>query len=124
MQLLADFVILSLATFGLTYLVSETEGPWSIFFRLSDFLRQVKHNEDSGYIDAGEEVYITRSLEVNETGFFYKLYDCFWCFSTWTAIIVVGLYWLIMGNQIGSFPFAVLGAVGVSGFLYEMLPNG
>ncbi len=102
MRFFADFCMLSCAVFALAYLVHFTDGPGDVFF-----------------------IFRTKLIGEGETeNFFSKLFDCFWCSSTWSAIIVVGLYWILMGYEFSTFPFVMLGTVGVSGFLYEKIPDG
>ena len=124
MRFFADFVILSFAVFGSAYLLYYTDGPWDVFDRLRDFLSRVKYKNVSVYDDEGTEVYISREVEVDEDNFFFKLFNCFWCTSTWIALIVVGLYYVVMGYQVWTFPFVALGTIGVSGFFYENLSDG
>ena len=124
MRFLADFVVLSFAVFGFTYLIHYTDGPGDVFFRFRDWLMRVKETEERVYPAPGQEVYITRTVTVDEESFFYKLFNCFWCSSTWSAIIIVGLYYVVMGYQIWTFPFVALGTLGVSGFLGEILSDG
>lgn len=124
MRFFADFVILSFAVFGFSYILYYTDGPWDVFERLRDWLTGVEEKEDRVYDSEGNEVYISREVEVDENGFFFKLFTCFWCTSTWIALFVVGMYYVVMGYSIVTFPFVMLGTIGVSGFLYEYLPDG
>lgn len=67
-----DFLIDSLATWRLTSLFHQEEGPFSFFDRLRDGIG-IRYNEyNIAYAD-------------NEVG---KAFLCFWCLSVWASVVI------------------------------------
>lgn len=71
-------VIVGLAAWRITALLSYERGPWDIFFRLREFLGYT-HN------DNGEPV----SWPL---GGFREIFACPWCLSIWAALSLWGIW--------------------------------
>ena len=93
----------SLATFGITYLIRYTDGPFNIFivFRLWMGIKKIYTGVDEFFEDIGH-------------GFFAKLFSCFWCISTWVSLLLV----LIFNGLDFVLWFA---CIGISGFMHEII---
>lgn len=70
-----DYLILALATWRISSLLVNEDGPWTIFERLRHFIG-VRYNADSEKIG-------TNALS--------ELFTCVWCMSPW-----IGLLWTIV----------------------------
>jgi len=68
--IVTDFIILSLAIWGIASLLVSESGPFDIFGRFRDFIG-VEYNEQSQVIGKNE---------------FAKAFTCIWCLSRWIAI--------------------------------------
>ena len=112
---LVEVFVLFLAVYGVTFLFYYTDGPWDFFFRFRSFLIGL----DSIKL---RKVHIVE--EQQEDGFFQKLFSCFWCFSFWVALFIVGSYYLLYDYPIKSFPYVVAASIGVTGYLNERLASG
>lgn len=118
---LSELFVLFLAVFGTSYLLHYTDGPWDFFFKFREELISLNGElPDVVYDDEGNEVYISGEDE----GFFTKMFSCFWCSSSWVAVVIVGSYFLIMGYPLKLFPFVLAASIGVSGFLKETIASG
>lgn len=84
-----DLLILALATWRITSLFVEEEGPYLLFVRLRKFIG-VDYNEYSEVIAKNE---------------FAKMFTCIWCLSIWVSIFVTVVY-IIVGATI-FLPFAL-----------------
>ena len=112
---IVEVFVLFLAVFSTTFLLYYTDGPWDLFFKFRSSLIAL----DSIKL---RKVHIVE--EQQEDGFFQKLLSCFWCSSVWVALFVVGSYYLLYSYPLKSFPYVLLAAIGVSGYLNERLPGG
>ena len=79
--MLADLVLLGLATWRLTKLVQDERGPFAILARIRA-LFGIGHDEE------GQPL----SWPDTELG---RLASCHWCGSIWAAVGLVGLYLLV-----------------------------
>ena len=77
---LFSFVILCLATWRISSLLVQEDGPFFIFRKIRE-LSGIKHDSDGDI------------FEVPET-FFSGILSCVWCCSVWTAFFV-WIFWLI-----------------------------
>jgi len=112
---IVEVFVLICAVFGASFLVFFTDGPWEIFFHFRTLLIRV-----DGIVP--KRVHITE--EEQEEGFFGKLFSCFWCTTTWVALIIIGSYYLLNSYPLKTFPYVLLAVIGVSGYLYERLGSG
>jgi hypothetical protein len=71
-----DFLLLALATWRLTSLLVQEEGPWGIFVKLR-YALGVRYDE--------------RSVAYGLTTL-AALFTCMWCASVWTGLIVSTVY--------------------------------
>ena len=82
MVLLSDALVIGAATFAVTYLLRYTTGPFDIFskFRNAVGIHTVVHEKGT-----------PGAYEVEEVAdkFFAKLVSCWWCLSTWVALLLV-----------------------------------
>lgn len=61
-----DYLILMLATWRLSSLFTDEDGPFQIFAHLREW---------------------------TETNISAELFNCLWCFSIWTGLILTVAYW-------------------------------
>lgn len=102
-------VAIGIATFGIVYMVKFTDGPFDLFFKLRRFLSM------GDPYDPEQE--LPEKLPPVRL-FFYQMFDCFWCLSTWVSLALL----LIYAFAIKDFHWLLIiywfGAVGVSGVLW------
>ena len=79
--MLADLVLLGLATWRLTKLVQDERGPFAVLERIREALG-IGH-------DADGQPFFWPDTELG------RLLSCHWCGSVWAAIGLVGLYLLV-----------------------------
>jgi len=101
-------ILIGLATFAITYLVQCTDGPFNIFnkFRLIAGIRTETYNKGT----PGEY-----AIEVVDDKFFAKLVSCWWCMSTWVALVLT-LVTL-------SHPVAWPAAIGLAGLMHKIVED-
>jgi len=100
-----DYVILGLATWRISNLLVNEDGPWDIFSKLRH-LAGVRYDEHSS-------LYSTNELS--------KLLMCVWCLSPYLAAVLTLAYWFWPSIAIPiSLPFA-LSAMAV---LVDKVANG
>jgi hypothetical protein len=108
-----SILITGLATFGMTYLICFTDGPFNIFKRLR-MLAGVEY-----FMMQGEEVWRP------PTKFFAKLLVCHWCTGTWVSIIMSIAYVVIFKINPLMLIYLIPCGLGISGFLCEkVVSNG
>jgi hypothetical protein len=89
-----SLIILALATWRLTSLLVNEDGPFKMFYRLREWAGVI-HNGNGDVIGC-------------ENSLFAGLLSCFWCTSVWIAIILSALFsdWLLW------FPLALFASAG------------
>lgn len=112
-----SFVLLGFATFGMSYMLFYTHGPYGIFLAAR---RTISGTEQVGVYDDDEN--LVDIIEEPGNGFGADLLSCFWCFSFWVNIIVCIMYFIATGFG-DTWIFILLAAYGVSGTLHE-ITNG
>lgn len=65
-----DFIFILLASYSLSFLIKETDGPFDIISKLRNYLMRNK------YIGV----------------FFYKLLSCYYCCGFWSGLIIYLIY--------------------------------
>lgn len=101
-----DFFILALATFRISSLVAEEDGPFGVFegFRKTVGVRRDEKGENYG----------TNNFSVGLV--------CIWCNSIWIAVAFMGIY--IFSEQIAvilAFPMALSSAALLLGEFVKIL---
>jgi hypothetical protein len=94
------------AVFGITFLVRYTDGPFDIFkmFRIG---MGIKYKIG---LSEQEEEYVSDTFTA-------KLVNCFWCLSTWIAMILCLLYVLWQSMSIIDWIILTFASVGIAGFM-------
>jgi len=98
-----DLLKFSLATFGITYIIRYTDGPFDIIavFRVWMGIKKVHTGIDEFFEDISD-------------GFFAKLFSCFWCVSTWVSLLLILIF--------NGFDFVLwFACIGFSGFMHEII---
>jgi len=88
---MVEFIVLALATFRISELITYENGPWDMFLELREFLGAEKDEPDT---------------------FFGNLLACVRCNSVWVGTILTLLYLIIPLSVYLAFPFA-LSAIAV-----------
>lgn len=87
---IVELIVYALATWRLTTLLMDEDGPFDILKKLREFLGV--NNEES-------------------EGFFYKLFNCHWCLSMWTAAAMFLL----------PFPVAAIFSLSACSVIFHLL---
>lgn len=88
--------------FGVTYILRYTDGPHDTFLQIRQFLGVV---ED---VDGNE----TARTE------FGKMILCWWCLSTWAALVIALIAFMLYDLP---FLWSFLYPIGFSGYLHERI---
>lgn len=109
-------ILLPVAVFGLTYILRYTNGPFDVFLEWRKFmgLVYIAVTNDSGRI--------SEYLESVPDKFAAKLVNCFWCLSTWVAMILAAIVVLLPG-AFSLWLIAVFASVGLSGFIHDHMQS-
>ena len=102
---LVEFVILCLATWRLSSLLCDEDGPWNVFSRLRNKIG-VKYNE-------ANELYASNEIS--------KAFMCLWCMSIYIGVLCI-LVFLIFPSSI--FIFAALAFSSVAMLADKQLWRG
>lgn len=86
---IVELIVLCLATWRISSLLCDEEGPWNVFSRLRNKVG-VKYNE-------ANELYATNEIA--------KAFMCLWCISIYVSGIVIILYLLM---PVSIYVFAAL----------------
>lgn len=92
-----DFVILALATWRISHMVTQEDGPFDIFIKGRERIGRIEHDND-GIV-----------VMIPET-FFGKLLSCVWCLSVWAGTFFFVAYYLFPASILVSYPFAISAA--------------
>ena len=101
-------ILVGLSVYSSTYMFRYTDGLCNVFARLREKLGVYT----LPVYDDGGEVYIGISECVDDR-VISKLVSCFWCLSTWVAVVYTAI-WFIFPLYI-----YVMAVIGVSGVIYE-----
>lgn len=105
------WILVTFATYAATYLLRYTYGPFDVFLRIR---RIAGINSFPLYDDDGNQVDI---IEEVKSTYLAKLFDCWWCLSTWIA-----LAWMLFTPLRGWDFFIVwFASIGLAGFLQETI---
>lgn len=85
-----DFLIKALATFRLTHMIREEEGPFEIVYAIRQWLGITLENKIVSHGLRGE---IARAILI-----------CFWCASVWVALFV----WLLPARLLKPLAFSAI----------------
>jgi len=80
-------ISISLFTYAFTYMLKYTDGPFDVFWRIRKSFGTEKLEEYDPVTD--EYYFISEEFPDN---FFGRLFNCWWCLSTWVSIFGVILY--------------------------------
>lgn len=110
--MLSAITVVGFFTFGLCYLIRYTDGPFGLFdkFRGKLGVRRFPVYD--------EKEVILEYIEESDDSFFAELLSCWWCFSTWIALVSAILYFFVDEYPLSAFPFIWFGAVAISGILH------
>jgi hypothetical protein len=110
-------ILLPWAVFGFTYIIRYTHGPFDLFLKWRQFM-------GIQYIPImGSDGLPYRYEEANQTPnkFTAKLVKCFWCLSTWVAMVFGALLVLFPDSVLSLWPIAVFASVGIAGTVLEVV---
>lgn len=114
-------ILVGLASFGLTYMVRYSSGPFNIFYwilSLAGIARYPVLDGDGNIVNYIEEI-------ETPNRFITKLVSCFWCLTTWISGLLTILYIFAYPNTYWSLWLLIwFGSIGLSGWLYERIPDG
>lgn len=111
-MILSDFVIVSLAVFGFTYLVRYFDGPFDVLLKVRELCGIVwvpMLNTNGRQINEVEEMPTKLA----------KFVGCYWCLTTWVSLVAFLVYVLVFGMSIAWLPFLWMAGVTVSGLIHD-----
>lgn len=111
-MILSDFVIVSLAIFGFTYLLRYFNGPFDALLKIRTLcgIAQVPILNTVGQQIGDAEDMPTKLAE---------FVGCYWCLTTWVSFVMFLVYVLVFGVDVVWLPFLWLAGVAVSGLLHD-----
>lgn len=89
-------LLLGLATWRVSSLLVNEDGPWRVFRRMRRLARAGEWSQaglDAGRLSSDEVEWVMMQAGRPE-GFFSGLLSCIWCVSVWVSALVV-IMWLI-----------------------------
>lgn len=116
-------IVIGLASLYLTYTVRYLEGPFGLYhWIMSKFgiHRMPMLNSDEEFIGWVEHTFRTKGRE----SFFQKLASCYWCLTTWVCLAITIIYVSLSSLNFGQGVFVWLASAGLSGWLFERIPDG
>jgi hypothetical protein len=109
---LLNSLVLALSVFGVSFVLFYTDGPFRVFVTARAWLRGMIGREERSTL-----VYISEE-------FFSGLFDCFWCFSLWIALVLGAVFTMLISIPFGEATVTVLAAYGISGYMHERVASG
>jgi hypothetical protein len=116
-------LVVGLASLYITYTVRYLEGPFGIYhWIMSKFGIHWMPMLDS---DGNFTGYVEHTFRApGKENFLQKLASCFWCFTTWICLAVTIVYVTLSSLNFGQGVFVWLASAGLSGWLFERIPDG
>lgn len=116
-------VVIGLASLYLTYTVRYLEGPFGIYHWV---MSKCGIHWMPMYDSNGDFVsYVEHTFRSHEKlSFITKLVLCYWCFTTWVCLAVTIIYVSLSSLNFGQGVFVWLASAGLSGWLFERIPDG
>jgi len=100
-----DYLILGLATWRISNLLVNEDGPWEVFTKLRDILG-VRFDEHS-------KAYGTNVIS--------RMLACIWCLTPWLGLLVTLGYWL---HPVAATWVAMPFALSTIAIVVERMANG
>jgi hypothetical protein len=91
---LLEFVVLALATWRVSHLFTQEEGPFGIFTKVREKIGRIEHDADGIVVMTPET-------------FFGQLLSCVWCLSVWAGTFFFVAYYLFPESIVLAYPFAL-----------------
>lgn len=118
MNSMQPFLVIGVASFGISYLLVHTDGPFDIFLKLKILVHL--------YLPVWDDFEAIEYYQEDDdpTGLFAKLLHCFWCTTTWVSLFVSVAYILLVDGNVFLLPFMWFFSIGLSGFMHGVIENG
>lgn len=113
-------IVIGLASLYITYTVRYLDGPFDLYRKILSLAGVIEpvygyNNDIVNYIEVNVE---------DSDRFITKLVGCFWCFTTWVSMILTVIYGSCSSLNVGQCVFVWLASAGLSGLLFERIPDG
>ena len=113
-------LVVGLVSFYITFTIRYLEGPFGIYhWIMSRFgIDRLPLLDANGLVIGYVE-------DMSDSGrFLTKLASCFWCSTTWVSLAIAVIYVWKSSLNYGQGVFVWLAAAGLSGWLFERIPDG
>jgi len=109
LQILLSVLIAGPVIFVVTYFLQDQDGIANIFLLIRKRLKVFEEKFD----DQSNQWY-----NLDGSGFWAKLFGCFWCLSTWVAAIVCLSIVVIFQQPWYFWPYEWMASITVAGLVY------
>lgn len=100
-------VVCGLVVFVITFFLKELDGPFDILAKLR--IKLIVYQE------------LVWDIEVTKENFWAKLFECFWCLSSWVTVIVSVGVWLLIGFSLAWLPIVMIASIAIAGLINKFV---
>jgi hypothetical protein len=111
--MISAIVVIGLVSFVITFFLKELDGPFNVIKRFRDMI--------CVYTDIPIPDGKTFKILEEPTNFWARLFDCFWCLTTWITAVVMLLYLLLIGFPLMWIVFILPASIAVSGSINKFV---
>jgi hypothetical protein len=115
--MISAIIIIGLVSFAITFFLKELDGPFNLIKKFRDRICKYAYLPMS--IGGVTSTQLTAILSPDN--FFARLFECYWCLTTWITTGVMLLYLLLIGFPLIGIVFVLPAAIAVSGSINKFV---
>ena len=117
--MISAIIIIGLVSFVITFFLKELDGPFNLIKKFRDKICKYTYVPMS---IGGVPVTATQLTAIlSPDNFFARLFECYWCLTTWITTVMMVLYLLLIGFPLIWIPFVLIASIGISGSINKFV---
>ena len=105
--MISAILVIGLVSFVITFFLKELDGPFNVIKKFRDAI--------CAYIYLPSPSNANFTAVLSPDNFWARLFECFWCLTTWITAVVMLLYLLLIGFPLIWIVFILPASISVSG---------